>query len=177
MGYLGATLTQVFTHTRGADVSLRDVTIAQMRNGVRECEYRHTPEARRGFWEFWRKLVELRTRHRTRRVDFRGSLRPDEFTRYGHLRETRRGRWKSQNRKNVYLSSLCRNSKVKKGFVPELRSRYVFFVFRDSYVLCIYVMNILCTFHIFRMAMLQTQGTSVVISQDLYFLVWFGFFV
>ena len=29
------------------------------------------------------------------------------------------------------------NSKVIKGFVPELRSRYVFFVFRDSYVLCI----------------------------------------
>ena len=25
----------------------------------------------------------------------------------------------------------------------------MFFVFRDSYVLCIYVMNILCTFHIF----------------------------
>ena len=40
------------------------------------------------------------------------------------------------------------NSKVIKGFVPELRSRYVFFVFRDSYVLCIYVMNILCTLHI-----------------------------
>ena len=40
------------------------------------------------------------------------------------------------------------NSKVIKSFVPELRSRYVFFVFRDSYVLCIYVMNILCTFHI-----------------------------
>ena len=40
------------------------------------------------------------------------------------------------------------NSKVIKGFVPELRSRYVFFVFRDSYVLCIYVTNILCTFRI-----------------------------
>ena len=40
------------------------------------------------------------------------------------------------------------NSKVIKGFVPELRSRYVFFVCRDSYVLCIYVMNILCTFRI-----------------------------
>ena len=40
------------------------------------------------------------------------------------------------------------NSKVIKGFVRELRSRYVFFVFRDSYVLCIYVMNSLCTFHI-----------------------------
>ena len=40
-------------------------------------------------------------------------------------------------------------SKVIKSFVPELISRYVFFVFQDSYVLCIYVMNILCTFHIF----------------------------
>ena len=61
------------------------------------------------------------------------------------------GRWKSQNIKNVYLSPYVEeplNSKVIKRFVPELRSRYVFFVFRDSYVLCIYVMNILCTFHI-----------------------------
>ena len=41
------------------------------------------------------------------------------------------------------------NSKVIKSFVPELRSRYVFFVFRDSYVLCIHVMSIICTFPIF----------------------------
>ena len=34
MGYLGATLTQVFTRAGGADVSLRDVTIAQMWNGL-----------------------------------------------------------------------------------------------------------------------------------------------
>ena len=39
------------------------------------------------------------------------------------------------------------NSKVIKGFVPELRSLYVFFEIRDSFVRCIY-MNILCTFHI-----------------------------
>ena len=38
------------------------------------------------------------------------------------------------------------NSKIIKGFVPELRSCYMFFVFWDSYVLCIYVMNIPCTF-------------------------------
>ena len=31
------------------------------------------------------------------------------------------------------------NSKVIKSFVPELRSRYVFFEFRDSSVLCIYI--------------------------------------
>ena len=38
MGYLGATLTQVFTRLRGADVSLRDVTIALMGNGDSKCE-------------------------------------------------------------------------------------------------------------------------------------------
>ena len=35
------------------------------------------------------------------------------------------------------------NSKVIKGFVPDLRSRYVFFVFRNPYVLCIYVISVL----------------------------------
>ena len=47
-------------------------------------------------------------------------------------------RWKSQ----VYLSPYVEKpliSKVIKSFVPELRSRQVFFVFRDSYVLCKYV--------------------------------------
>ena len=68
-------------------------------------------------------------------------------------------RWKSQNRKNVYLSPYVEtfNSKVIKGFVPELRSRYVFLVFRDSYVLCIYVMNILCTFPIFMYGYVTLQ--------------------
>ena len=46
MGYLRATLTQVLTPTRRADVSLRDVTIAQMGNRAREYEWRHAPEAR-----------------------------------------------------------------------------------------------------------------------------------
>ena len=45
MGNLGATLTGVFTRALGADVSLRDVTITQMGNGARECEWRHAPEA------------------------------------------------------------------------------------------------------------------------------------
>ena len=48
------------------------------------------------------------------------------------------GRWKSQNRKNVYLSPYVEeplNSKVIESFVPEQRSRYVIFEFRDSYVL------------------------------------------
>ena len=37
MVYLGATLTPVSMHVGEADVSLRDVTIAQKGNGAREC--------------------------------------------------------------------------------------------------------------------------------------------
>ena len=37
IGYIGATLTQVFTRTGGMNVSLRDVTIAKKGNGAREC--------------------------------------------------------------------------------------------------------------------------------------------
>ena len=132
MGYLGATLTQVFTRVGGTGVSLRDVTIAQMGNGARKCGWRHAPEARGGFGGFWKsQLVELRTRLRTGRVDFRGSLRSDEFARYG-CRTRARDRWKSQNRKNVYLSPYVEeplNSKVIKSFVPELRSRKCFSCF------------------------------------------------
>ena len=51
------------------------------------------------------------------------------------------------------------NSKVIKSFVPEQRSRYVFFEFRDSYVLCIYAMNVPCTFRIFMyMAMVHRDN-------------------
>ena len=132
----------------GADVSLRDVTIAQMGNGASKCEWRHAPEARGGFWEFWRKLIELRTGHWTRSVDFR--LLAEVLGRC-------RTRWKSQNRKNEYLSPYVEeplNSKVIKSFVPELRSRYVFFEFRDSYVLSLWTFDVRFTYsHI--MAMVQ----------------------
>ena len=52
MGYLGSTLTQVFTLAGGVDVSLRDVTIAKMGNGAKECGLRHAPEARGEFGGF-----------------------------------------------------------------------------------------------------------------------------
>ena len=52
------------------------------------------------------------------------------------------------------------NSKVIKGFVLELRSSYVSFLFRNSYVPSIYVMNILCTFRIF----MYGYVTKIVIS-------------
>ena len=109
-----------------------------------------TGSARGGFWGFWKKSVELRTRLRTGRVDFRGSLSPDEFVRYG-LRIC----WGTDGKASIeklcislpYVKTF--NWKVIKGFVPELRSRYVFFLFRDSDVLCIYVRIILCTYPIF----------------------------
>ena len=73
------------------------------------------------------------------------------------------GRWKRQNRKNLYLYPYVEeplNSKVIKSFVPE--QKVVVFVFRDSYVLCIYVMNILCTFHIAGyLDMLQRDSISL----------------
>ena len=77
-----------------------------------------------GFWKS--QWVELRTRHRTRRLTFACSPRP----RAGVARMG--GRWKSQNRKNVYLSPYVEeplNSKVIKSFVPELRSRKCFSCF------------------------------------------------
>ena len=37
MGYLGATLTLVFTHARGADVSLRDVTKPRWETGLQSA--------------------------------------------------------------------------------------------------------------------------------------------
>ena len=85
-------------------------------------------------------------------VEIETWARPDEFVRYGRRTCWGRGRWKSQPRKIVPLSPYVGkpfNSKVIKSFVPELRSRQVFFVFRDSYVIHIWVINILCTFRIF----------------------------
>ena len=64
---------------------------------------------------------------RRRRLAFACSRRPcDGCARVGG------GRWKSHNRKNVYLSPYVKeplNSKVIKSFVPELRSRKCFSCF------------------------------------------------
>ena len=47
------------------------------------------------------------------------------------------------------------NSKVIKSFVPELRSRYVFFEFRDFYVLSLWTFDVRFT-HSHIMAMVQS---------------------
>ena len=59
------------------------------------------------------------------------------------------------------------NSKVIKSFVPELRSRQVFFVFRDSYVIYKWVMNIRCTFHIFMYGYVTVILPVFLISGDI----------
>ena len=83
---------------------------------------------------FWKsQWVELRT---ASEEDGWLSL---AFGGLGEVSHEMGGRWKSQNRKIVHLSPYVEeplNSKVIKSFVTELRSRYVFFEFRDSYVLC-----------------------------------------
>ena len=67
--------TGVHARARGADVSLRDVTIVQMRNGASMCECRHAPEARRGFGDF-EKVSCVDTCLGKRRLSFAGSRRP-----------------------------------------------------------------------------------------------------
>ena len=107
-----------------------------------KCEWRHAPEARGGLGEILKKSVSgVKSRHRTRRVDFRllaeslGRCR----TRWG-----RRGRWKCQNTKIVPLSSYVEKplkSKIIKSFVPEQRSHKCFSSYEIPmfYVIYIYI--------------------------------------
>ena len=140
MGYLGAKLTQVLT-LAGAERSCHNSPDGNQGYRVRVTS--RTRSARR-IWGILKKSVELSP---ASGEDGLLSLAHGGLATGAHVLG---GRWKSQNRKNVYLSPYVEeplNSKVMKCFVPELRSRQVFFVFRDSYVLCIFVMNIICMFH------------------------------
>ena len=113
----------MFTRSRGADVSLRDVTIAQMGNGASKCEWRHAPEDLGDFG----KVSWVESCLGKRQVTFACSRRP-----WAGVARDGGGRWKSQDRKNVYLSPYVEeplNSKIIKSFVPELRSRKCFSYF------------------------------------------------
>ena len=108
-----------------------------------------TGSVRGGFWGF-EKSQGVEFLPPKKKVDFRSSPRP-----CGECRTWRvcggGGRRKSQHRKIVYLSPHVEkpfNSKVIKSFVPELRSRKFFLCFGIP-VIYIWVMNILCIFHIF----------------------------
>ena len=112
-------------------------------------------------WDL-RKSSELSFSARRRRLTFGARRDQTSSLRLGVARGGGVGcRWKSQHRKIVFHSPYVEkpfNSKVIKSFVPELRSRQVFFVFRDSYVIyicaswtlwtfCVPVW--ICLFHIF----------------------------
>ena len=127
MGYLNATLIQVFAH--GVDMSLRDVTIAQMENGASKCEWHHALEVCGGFGDFEKVSWLSWVLPRKKMVGF--CLLMEAL---GRCR-MRWGRWKSQNRNNVYLSPYVEeplNSKVIKSFILELRSRKCFSCFKIS---------------------------------------------
>ena len=103
-----------------------------------------TGSARR-IWEFWKS-------------QFSWDWSPNEKGRLSGLAEARRicalraphemgGRWKSRNRKNVYLSPYVEeplNSKVIKSFEPELRSRKCFSCFEIP----IFYVYMLWTFYV-----------------------------
>ena len=109
-----------------------------------------TGNVRGGFWGIWKKSVELSSYPGRRRLTFACWPKPGQWPCGG--RHTWFGADGNVSIERRYLSLLMSknlfNSKVMKSFVHEQRRRKCFFVFRDSYVLCIYVMNILCTFHI-----------------------------
>ena len=128
---------------RRADVLLRDVTIA--RDGkLRLASANDVTHRKRAedLGRFWKSQSWDETCLGGRRLVFACSRRP--LWRVPHVLWGR-CRWKSQNRKIVHLSPYVEeplNSKVIKSFVPELRSRYVFFEFWDSYVLSLWTFNV-----------------------------------
>ena len=85
--------------TGGADMSLRDVTIAEMGNEVTKCGWCHALEVCGGFGGFWKSQV----------VELSPASGEDGWlllARGGLATGAHKmgGRWKIQNRKNVYLS-------------------------------------------------------------------------
>ena len=136
-----------------ADMSLRDVTIAQMGNGESNCEWRHAPEARWGFWEFWKKLVELRPASgedgwlSLARQSQASGLWGGCCTRWGTDEKARIER--ICNSLSLHVEEPL-NSKVIKSFVPELRSRKCFSCFEiPMFYIYIYIyINIICPFRI-----------------------------
>ena len=110
----------------------------------------------RKIWGDFEKVIEFRLDTGRRRLAFASSRRP--LWRVPHVLGV--GRWKSQNRKIVPLSLYRRTFKLKgdkKVRTWTGKSLRVFRISR-SYVLCIYVMNVPCTFCLFLyMALVQNH--------------------
>ena len=70
MGYLGATLTQVFTRVRNGRVTQRCHNSPRWETGLASAnDVLHRKRAE-DYWNL-KKVSRVETRHRTRRVDFR----------------------------------------------------------------------------------------------------------
>ena len=143
-------------------MSLRDVTIA--RDGkrrlasVNDVTHRKCAEDLRRFWKS--QLVEMRP---ASGEDGWFSLAHGDHC--GGCHTCWVGEMKNQIKKIEPLSPYVEeplNSKVIKSFVPELRSRYVFFEFRDSYVLSLWTFDVRFT-HSHIMAMVHMH--NILISQ------------
>ena len=120
----------------------------------------NTGSARR-IWEILKKVCWVETCLGRRRLAFAGSQRQASASQRKPTvaQDVGGGRWKSQNRKNVYLSPDVEellNSKVIKSFVPELRSRKCFLCFEILCSMYIYIRRLwtfcvpvwICPFHI-----------------------------
>ena len=113
--------------TRREEVSFRDVKI-KIPDRTWGCEWCHAPEAcTEDFGRFEKSLLSW-----VSGLEENGCL---SLARHGLVvgAHVVWGRWKSQHRKNVYLSPHVEkplNSKVIKSFVAELRSRKCFCISR-----------------------------------------------
>ena len=134
--------TGVHARTRKADVSLRDVTIA--RDGKRRLASANDVMHRKDFGRFWKsQWVEMRPA--SGEDDWFSLARGDLCGGCHTCVCVGGGRWKSQTRKSVPLSPYLEeplNSKIIKSFVPEQRRLYMFFEFRDSYVLSLWTLYV-----------------------------------
>ena len=104
-------------------------------------EWRHAPEAYVEDLGDLRKDSQLSFSVPRRRLTFGARRNQTSSLRWGAA-PGGGGLMESQHRKIVYLSPYVEkpfNSKVIKSFVPELRSRKCFFVFRDSSVIYLYI--------------------------------------
>ena len=138
MGYLGATLTQVFTRALSGRVTQRCHDSADGKRSYRVRVTSRTGSSRRVLGILKKSVSRVGSCRRRRRLAFACSRRP----RAGVARDGVGGRWKGQNRKNVYLSPYVEeplNSKVIKSFVPEPRSRKCFSCFKIPMFYVMYI--------------------------------------
>ena len=110
-----------------------------------------------GFWKS--QLVELRLDTGREGLTFACSWRP-----WAGVTWDGEVRWKSQNRKNAYLSRYVEeplNSKVIKSFLPKLRSRKCFRVSRflcSIYIYILYIWTLYVYFAYPYLAMVYWEG-------------------